>query len=684
MKSTAPARRFTPRRGGVAAPVGERFSLASCSPTQLFHFLAAAVAASLLPLLVAVAALVACSRPTGGPWQRYDLWREPATIERRGGGEWPPLRRRVAWLGAGEVRDPRALAARGGGVVARLAAGEVRALVQLPGSRVGWRLALGAQPYLSFVPLREEGIPYYRTRVLVRDARGRLVAVHRAPAPPPVPPAAAAVAVGLDPWAGQEVELLLEVTAPGGAASGARALWGSPAVFSRGGSARRRAAAPEPPRRRRADGAARRPNVLLVGADTLRVDALGAWGRTPSLTPALDRLAGESDVFLAAFSCFNVTNPSFASLLTGLYGKHHGVYDFDTPLPAAHTTLAEALAAAGYRTGAVVSIDHLAPRRSGLGQGFGAVAASGGQFAAERAVDWAMDWLAAGEDGAGAPARPFFLWLHLFDPHTPHTPPAPFALGERPAAATGLAPPERWVPFRRLGPRAFRHGILGGHPDLYAGEVAYLDRQLDRLLGFLASRDLLATTIVVFVSDHGENLEEHGVRYRHAGLWDSTTHVPLLVRWPGEHRRGRRLHGLVQNVDLFPTVLAAAGLPVPPQDGIDLRRLIRAGARAGGRAGRPAVFAEHTGRLGAMVRTARHKYWLSRGNRFVPDGAYLYDLARDPRETANLAGRGLPAERQLAGVLAQWLAARRRAPAAVPPDLSPEERERLRALGYVQ
>jgi arylsulfatase A-like enzyme len=580
------------------------------------------------------------------------------------------------------VRDPRALAARGGGVVARLAAGEVRALAQLPGSRVGWRVALGDEPYLSFVPLREDGTPYYRVRILVRDARGRTVAVHRAPAPPPVPPAAAAVAVGLGRWAGEEVELLLEVTAPGGAASSARALWGSPAVYSRGGPASRGAAAPGSSSKGGADGAAR-PNVLLVGADTLRADAVGAWGRSPSLTPALDRLAAESDVFLDAFSCFNVTNPSFTSLLTGLYGKHHGVYDFDTLLPAAHTTLAEAFAAAGYRTGAVVSIDHLAPRRSGLGQGFQAVAASGGQFAAERAVDWAMDWLAAGER-AGGEARPFFLWLHLFDPHTPHTPPAPFAFGERPAAASGLAPPARWVPFRRRGPRAFRHGILGGHPDLYAGEVAYLDRQLDRLLGFLASRDRLATTIVVFVSDHGENLEEHGVRYRHAGLWDSTTHVPLLVRWPGERRRGRRLHGLVQNVDLFPTLLAAAGLPVPPQDGIDLRRLLRDGARAGGRGGRPAVFAEHTGRLGAMVRTAGHKYWLSRGNRLVPDGAYLYDLARDPRELDNLAGRGLPVERQLAGLLTQWLAARRRAPAAVPPDLAPEERERLRALGYVQ
>jgi arylsulfatase A-like enzyme len=615
-------------------------------------------------------ALAGCGHTGGGAWQRFDLWTHPAHIEQRGRGPWPPLSRTISWLGAREVRDPVALAARGGGgAVERLSAGEVRALVQLPGSRVGWRVTLGDQPYLSFVPLREDGTPYYRYRVLVRDDRGRIVAVHAAPAPPPVPPAAAAMAVDLEHWAGQEVDLLLEVEAPGGPPSGARAIWGSPAVYSRGKRPAEAVVADSS-----ADGATH-PSMLLIGIDTLRADALGAWGRSPSLSPALDRLAAESDVYLDAFSCFNVTNPSFASLLTGLYGKHHGVYDFDTPLPAADTTLAEVFAAAGYRTAAVVSIDHLAPRRSGLGQGFQRVEASAGQFAAERAVDWAMDWIAADQ------ARPFFLWLHLFDPHTPHTPPAPFALGERPAAATGLAPPARWAPFRPLGPRAFRDGILGGHPDLYAGEVAYLDRQLDRLLGFLASRGLLASTVVAVVSDHGENLEEHGVRYRHAGLWDSTTHVPLVVRWAGERRRGRRLHGLVQNVDVFPTLLAAAGLPVPPQDGIDLRRLTGTGVRAGSRGGRPAVFAEHTFHAGAMVRTSRHKYWVSHGNRFVPDGPYLYDLARDPREVDNLAGRGLPVERDLSALLARWLAARR--PTA-PGALTPEATERLRALGYVQ
>ena len=114
---------------------------------------------------------------------------------------------------------------------------------------------------------------------------------------------------------------------------------------------------------------------------------------------------------------------------------------------------------------------------------------------------------------------------------------------------------------------------LGGHIALYEGEVAYLDRQLDRLLGFVESRGLLDSTIVAFVSDHGENLEDHGVRFRHAGLWDTTVHVPLMIRWPGPRRPGRRIAGLVQHLDLFPTLLGTAGIAITDQDGVDLRRL---------------------------------------------------------------------------------------------------------------
>ena len=156
--------------------------------------------------------------------------------------------------------------------------------------------------------------------------------------------------------------------------------------------------------------------------------------------------------------------------------------------------------------------------------------------------------------------------------------------------------------------------------------------------------------------------------------------MPLMIRWPGREREGRTIRGLVQTIDLFPTVLKAAGIKPPMTDAIDLRELT-----AKGRNGRRAVFAEHAGRLGAMVRTPEYKYILSQGNtQFFPDGPSLFDLKADPGEVSDLAGRGLPVEAQLADLLRQFLADRRKAPAAPASEQTDEEKARLKALGYIQ
>jgi arylsulfatase A-like enzyme len=647
--------------------------------------------------LACLAADCARERPPAPPppWERVDLWlAKPAVETPPGGRRWVrAVSQTISFLGAAEVRDMSKVPASQLAAFPRRTAGQVRALAQAAGSRLAWRVRLGSEPYLSFVPLGSEAGCACTYRVAARGPDGAERELFRRPVAPVGPIAPAAVELPLGAWAGGTVDVLLEVRPLGAAVTAAvdheappTALWGSPAVYSRrppeapGGGVS--GAAPEqPPPVPPTAGA----NVLLLGLDTLRADALGPWGRKPTLTPEIDRLAAQSDVWLDAFSTFNATNPSFASIFTGLYGKDHGVYDLATPLPRAQTTLAELLRRRGYETLAIISARHLGDHNSGLGQGFQEVTLAGEHFAAELAVDMAMDWIAAPE----RKGRPWLAWVHLFDPHTPHTPPRPYALGSRPAAAYGLAPVAAWTPFRRTGPRAFDEPVLGGNRDLYDGEVAYLDRQVGRLLDFLGSRGSLERTIVVFVADHGESLGEHGVLYRHVGLHDTTTHVPLMIRWPaggGERAdegrpRGRRIHGLVQTIDLFPTLLAAVGLPVPPQDGVDLRELT-----AGGRRGRRAVFAEHASRLGAMVRTTGRKLILSEGNtRFFPDGASFYDLCTDPREERSLAGRGLAEERQLGELLRRWLAARRPRPApATPQVLTEEERKRLEALGYLR
>jgi len=628
--------------------------------------LAVLVVLVVLVFLSLLLTLAACRPRTAsesaGAWQRLDLWRISPQVESTP-AEWRKATlRQISFLGAEEVRDLRLVPAQQLIAFPRRTAGQVKALEQRASSRVRWSIQPGRDAYLSFVPLGTTNGCACTYRVGIREG-DKLADLYRLDAEPVGPIAPAAVEVDLSSYAGRRIDLLFQTDGSAAHAPGQpvpSVLWGSPAVYGRG-----ELAGPE----RKS-----RPNILLIGIDTLRADALGAWGRSPSPSPALDRLAEQSDVWLDAFSVFNVTNPSFASILTGLYGKNHGVYDLQTPLPASHTTLAELLSGAGYDTLALISASHLGDHNSGLGQGFAEVSTATEHYAAEMPVDMTMDWLAA---RAGKP-RPFFIWLHLFDPHTPHTPPEPYALGFRPAAAAGLSPVRAWIPFRQPEPRGFTEPVLGANGDLYYGEVAYLDRQVGRLLDFLDSRGMLEDTLVTVVADHGENLGEHGIRFRHVGLFDTTTHVPLMIRWPGGERAGRRIEGLVQTIDLFPTLLAAAGVKAPPQDGTDLRELT-----GEERQGRRAVFSEHAGRLGVSVRTREYRYGLNQGNeRFFPDGPCLYDLKADPGEIQNLAGRGLAVEKELNGLLLRWLADRRRGPNPQSRDLTDEEVRKLRALGY--
>ncbi|HWN42330.1 MAG TPA: sulfatase [Thermoanaerobaculia bacterium] len=588
--------------------------------------------------LLGAALLYACGaepeRSPTLPWARLDLSREPFVVE---AGE--RVIPKISFLGSAEVRDMRLVPASQLVSFPRRTAGQVQALEMKTGSRARWPVRIGRDSYFSFTPLGSEGACPCTYRVGVRLGPSRVRELYRIESAPVGPIAPSAIEVDLSDLSGA-VELLLQLDGP----PGSSALWGSPAVYFR-------EAIPQKPE-------SGRPNILLIGLDTLRADALGAWGRKPSLTPNLDRLAGQSDVWLDAFTVFNSTNPSFVSMMTGRYGKSHGVYDLKTPLPRSHVTLAEHLATAGYRTFAAISASHLGDHASGLGQGFREIALASEHLAAELAVDTTLDWIAErrGE-------KPFFAWLHLFDPHTPHTPPQPYALGFRPSSPLGLDPVRAWIPFREHGPRTFVEPVLGGQRDLYDGEVAYLDRQIGRLLGFLESSGLLENTLLVVVADHGESLGEHGILFRHAGLHDTTTHVPLMIRWPGPDREGRRIEGLVQTIDLFPTILKTAGVAVPPQDGQNLQKTRRA------------VFAEHSDRLDAMVRTRDFKY--------IQNGPELYDLKADPAETKNLAGRGLAAERELSELLRRWQANRRAHPEARPVEPTDEEKARLRALGYV-
>jgi len=323
----------------------------------------------------------------------------------------------------------------------------------------------------------------------------------------------------------------------------------------------------------RPPGAPRAPNVLLVCLDTVRADHLGAYGYGRATTPSLDALAARAVVFEDASAAAGWTKPSVPSFLTGTYPCQHGVYEGSASvgveartdlLPAASLTLAEVFQAHGYHTGAVVNNAHL---RTGNGFEQGFAHYDQGDHDA-RAIRWrALDWV----DQARAEPGPFFLYLHFLDAHWPYAVPEEWL--------TRFAGPEAVAPFRGRDSRALYEAINAGERGLepaerealvglYDGALAYLDAELGRLLAGLALRGLEEDTIVCVIADHGEEFGEHGRLGHGHGLWEGLLRVPWILRVPG--RNPVRIATPVSLVDLFPTLLAAAGIAAPAgHEGLD-------------------------------------------------------------------------------------------------------------------
>ena len=285
-----------------------------------------------------------------------------------------------------------------------------------------------------------------------------------------------------------------------------------------------------------------RPGVL-ISMDTTSAGATSVYGADPRLTPALSALASKGVTFDLARTVAPLTLPAHSSMLTGLYPIRHTVRDNGyLPLPESARTLAEIARESGYQTAAFVSAGVLT-RSFGLAQGFDtydeppASERATGAIADRRAkavTDLAIAWL----DRRDA-QRPYFLWVHYFDPHAPYVPAPRFA---------------------RLAP---------DHP--YLGEVAAMDNGIGRLLARLAQEPDYDETTIVAVGDHGEARGANGEKTHGLLLHDATLHVPLIVRFPGNRSAGTRRGGLVSVIDVYPTLLAAMGLAIPPSiDGRDL------------------------------------------------------------------------------------------------------------------
>jgi arylsulfatase A-like enzyme/Tfp pilus assembly protein PilF len=393
-------------------------------------------------------------------------------------------------------------------------------------------------------------------------------------------------------------------------------------------------------------------NVILISIDTCRADRLSCYGYPRQTTPNIDALVRDAALFKQVIAPVPMTLPSHSSTMTGTYPPVHGVRTNDGyRLAASNVTLARILRDGGYSTAAFVGGFPL-DARFGLDQGFetydGHFDKEGGKHdrrSAEEVTRQGLAWLDGYKEEAAK--KPFFLFLHYYDAHSPYQPPPPFD-------------------------KTFAD-------DPYAGGIAYIDSWIGRVIARLRELNLYESTLLIIAGDHGESLGEHGERTHAFYAYQSTLRVPLVIRAPGLGG-GREVQQMANLVDLVPTTLSLLGLSWPERvDGADLRECLE---------GKPWQGTPPTGYFESLQPAAfdccplqgivegRWKY--IRAPR--PE---LYDLAADPQEQHNLAGKETETAQRMRDCLEKMLIEMKAA--AVSGDSSLVDREaakRLAALGY--
>lgn len=444
------------------------------------------------------------------------------------------------------------------------------------------------------------------------------------------------------------------------------------------------------------------PNVILISLDTLGADHLSSFGNIPQVSPNIDAVLAQSFSFRHAYAQYPNTPVSHASIFTGLYPIHHGLYETS---PALHSeTLANVLARHGYVTVAITE-DAYVSSDFGFDYGFDwydngvektvnaddkTIGNAKGTFT--KAKGWLKKY------GGGAP---FFLFLHTYEVHVPYTPRDAEARAVADAIDPGYKGPfEReylgglWELGHNVGGWLIPEHDLRHLPALYAAEINYLDRVVGEFMRFLSGLPFAARTLVVLTADHGEEFSEHGKLGHGETLFNHVLHVPLGFYWPGKIKPGAT-DAPTELIDILPTVLDLLNTRVPPGlDGVSLLPVLS--GKASSIAARP-VFSElHTAfgdcrRLHledtcvvdrVAVQTDRFKLVTSK----IPEFARLYELQQDPAEMRDVAP-DFPAEVARLRRLIEKYAVRpaSAAPASAPTAAMDEEtRERLRVLGYLK
>ena len=445
------------------------------------------------------------------------------------------------------------------------------------------------------------------------------------------------------------------------------------------------------------------PNVLLISIDTLRADHLGCYGYGRDTSPTIDRLAGEGVLFRNAVAQSSVTTGSHLSLMTSLYPTVHGVNMHPdvagNRLNPNVVTMAEKFKAYGYRTGAFTGGGGVS-NTFGFGEGFdtyeeGAWTSEFGRLAFNPEEDAFFRWIEENKDDR------FFLFFHTYMCHDPYTPPAPFNTmfdpgyeGDFPGSREECDELSRrirmdskvemerdvWMERRtfleRLAkndPSALDHMIA-----LYDGGIRWTDSFLGKVLRKIEELGLADGTIIVLTSDHGEEFMEHG-GFWHTEMYGETLHVPLIIVYPGVVPKGIVIDQVVRSIDIYPTLMEAAGIPVRHMvQGVSLLPAIR------GKELRLEAFSEELAGGRSMARSGGWKY-IEHGYKSEKK---LYNVNADPEEKSDLYEEGGEERARMLDLYSRWHSLNRHMAGKYTPsrkqEMDESTIEQLRALGYLQ
>jgi arylsulfatase A-like enzyme len=515
--------------------------------------------------------------------------------------------------------------------------------------------------------------------------------------------------IDLTTLAGRPVTLSLQLQSETPSAVG---FWGAPVVHALRAAAATGQQAAAPPR-----------GVILIQADTLRRDHLSFYGHSRDTAPVLARMANEGVRFNNAIANAAWTKVSTPSIMTSLYPSTHGVKLLSDRVPSAATTLAEVYRKAGYATMSLSSVPFTG-QYTNLHQGFellhesASLSVAGTPLSAKTGreyVDRLLDWLDDHRD------VPFFVYLHVFDPHSPYEPYAPYntkwsnpaTMEEHRRHVTEVVKVIDDPFFRGLRLPTRAEVVKSGFdPDKYIeqelnwydGSIRGMDAEMGRLFDHLRRLGVDENTLVVLTSDHGTEFHEHGRIFHGHTLYGELTNIPLVIRWPARVPAGRAIDDLVQSVDIMPTMLDLTGLSHPQGlQGQSLQPFLAASAPAGGSGSWPGWMPRPT--ISERVpNTPVPRPDNTRESVAIIDGTWklihnttrppdlpefeLFDYAKDPLNKHNVAADHADVVARLSKAITGWrqmaLAARLKPDAETTKGLSAEELQRLRSLGYVR